>query len=114
MEDNLKYFTEFVEKHKGELVLEGFDVVMLEGFEDIPDDDYYYVVTGKQGTFWLSCVADLYPLKDVLPEAQYNRMLETYKLNVEWWKSLAERQVTDNKMSAWENKWFGDACEQRV
>jgi len=111
MDDNLKFFTEFVERHRGELVLDCFDVVMLEDFKDVPDDDYYYVVSGKKGTYWTSCVGDLYPLKDVLPEDQYSRMLYIFNLNIDWWKSISieanKKAKLDSQMAEWEKKWFG-------
>ena len=109
--DNLTIIKDFVNKHRGELVLDTFDVVMLEGFEDVPDEDYYWIVTGEKGTYWTSCVSVLYPLKNVLPEEQYNRMLEIYNLNASRWKELAEvsrkQEQINHQVSNWELKWYG-------
>ena len=79
MDDNLKFITEFVASHRDELVLDCFDVVMLKDFAD-GDDDYYYVVIGERGTYWTSCVGPLYPLKNVLPEDEYNGGIVTVPL----------------------------------
>ena len=113
MDDNLKFITEFVASHRDELVLDCFDVVMLKDFAD-GDDDYYYVVIGERGTYWTSCVGPLYPLKNVLPEDEYNRLEEVYKLNVDMWLSKDKKTKTDAQRSEWEKKWFGKSWYESV
>lgn len=106
MDDNLKIITEFVATHRDELVLDMFNVVMLKDFAD-DGDDYYYVVLGSRGTYWTSCVGKLYPLKNVLPDDEYNRLLEVYKLNVEMWLENNKKAKISQQISMWEKKWFG-------
>lgn len=74
---------EFVEKHKGELLLDSCEVVRLVGFEDVEDDDYYYVVHSlRSGKFLTSCVGALYPLKGVLPDKEYEELVRVFDLNI--------------------------------
>ena len=75
---------EFVEKHKGELVLDLHEVVKLVGFEDIENDDYYYVCLSLiKGKYLESCVGNLYPLKGVLPDNEYDELIRVFDLNIE-------------------------------
>jgi hypothetical protein len=90
MKDNKKFFKRFVSKHKGELVLDCFDVVRLDGFAE-DDIDYYYICTGRRGEEWISCVGALYPLKGILPEKQYERLLKVFNLNVKFWLDTAKK-----------------------
>lgn len=72
----------------GTLVLYMFEVVLLKGVEaDL--HDYYYVYqpakgmgTTKDGReYWASCVCRYYPLKGVLPEKEYNRLVWLWNNN---------------------------------
>jgi len=81
MDDNKQKFLKFVEDHDGELVIDFFKVEKLIGFAE-DDEDYYYIVKGIEGfEQWVSCVMDLIPLKGVLPEDSYNRLLKVFELN---------------------------------
>jgi hypothetical protein len=83
MDDNKSMFLEFVKEHDGELVIDFFRVEQLVGFAE-DDEDYYYIVKGIEGIEqWVSCVMDLIPLKGVLPEDSYNRLLKVFELNQE-------------------------------
>lgn len=82
MTDNRTLTIEFVEKHKGELLLHMDHVVRLKGFYE--DDDYYYDVVelgknqeaGPQKVY-ISCCLALIPLKGQLDPEDYE-MLETF------------------------------------
>lgn len=70
----------FVNSFDGQLCLQYFDVFKLEGFME-DDEDYYYIVRGKYGLEYISCVADLYPLNLYLPKPIYDDLLTTFNNN---------------------------------
>lgn len=82
---NWEILTTFVDKHCGELVLDSFEIVRLDGLHDEPDDDYYYLVSGRNGRVFVSCVGGLIPLKDYLPEDVYGKLEYVFNLNIDMW-----------------------------
>jgi hypothetical protein len=72
----------FVETHKGELMLDYFDVVRLIGFDEDDDDCYYKVQAVKRGVYSTSCIGWLIPLKGVLPKEDYSDLERVFNLNV--------------------------------
>ena len=85
MTDNWTKLTAFVDKHKGELMLDYFEVVRLDGLVDIPDDDYCYVVLSEKGKHYISCVGHLFPLKGQLSDESYNEIERVFNLNIDRW-----------------------------
>ena len=77
--------TAFTDKHKGELMLNYFEVVRLDGLADIPDDDYCYVVSGEKGKHYISCVGRIFPLKGQLSDESYNEIERVFNLNIDRW-----------------------------
>lgn len=69
---------EFIEKHKGELVLDGFSVVKLEGFSEDEDDYYYCVINDEGERYQLSCLIGLILLKDKIEEIDYQKLEEIF------------------------------------
>jgi hypothetical protein len=87
MDETLKYIKKFVKKHKGELVIDGFSIVMLEGYRDIPEDDYYWELFKiRTGRYLSSCVGGLIPLKGVLSDEDYNEIKRAFDLNKKFWE----------------------------
>lgn len=83
--DSKPEILEFIEKHKGELLLDFHEVVRLVGFEDIEDDDYYYVLHSlRSGKYLESCVGSLCPLKGFLPDKEYDELVHVFDLNIEF------------------------------
>jgi hypothetical protein len=73
---------EFIEKHKGELLLNSHEVVKLIGFDE-DEDDYYYVLHSLiNGKYLESCVGALYPLKGVLPNKEYDCLVNIFNINI--------------------------------
>jgi len=80
--DNKKIILEEVNKHRGQIVLDYFQVVRLDGFAE-DDDDYYYVYyTLDRGIVWSSCVGKFIPLKDYLPLRDYRMLKKIFNLNI--------------------------------
>lgn len=81
MDENKKLLIAEVKKMKGQLVLDCFKVVRLDGWAE-DDDDYYWVLYDlKTGTYWSSFVGAIYPLKGVLPKKTYDYLTYIFKLN---------------------------------
>jgi len=73
---------EFIEKHKGELLLDFHEVVRLVGFDE-DEDDYYYVLHSlRSGKYLESCVGSLCPLKGFIPDKEYNELVRVFDLNI--------------------------------
>jgi hypothetical protein len=84
IKDSKPRILEFIEKHKGELLLDFHEVVRLVGFDE-DDQDYYYVLHSlKSGKYLESCVGALYPLKGVLPEKEYDCLVSIFDLNIKF------------------------------
>ena len=82
--DSKQEILEYIEKHKGELVLSHHEAVRLVGFDE-DEDDYYYVVHSlKSGKYLESCVGSLCPLKGFLPDEEYDKLVRVFDLNIEF------------------------------
>lgn len=74
---------EEVKPHLGQLVLIYFDIVLLQGTKE-DEWDYYYVMIEQNGREILhSAVGAFFPLKDVLPDKQYNELVRVWNLNMQ-------------------------------
>ena len=81
-----KYFEKKVEEHLGELVLDSFEVVRLEGFAD-GEDDYYYIYRSidrgvNKGRYYSSCCMSFVPLKGKIKKAEYKNLVRVFNLNI--------------------------------
>ena len=76
-------FKKEVEKYKGQLVLDSFDVVMIEDFMSDNEDNYYGFRTWTNKHYWSSCVGSFTPLKRRLSKKEYSRLLYQFNLNIE-------------------------------
>lgn len=98
-----KYFPEsskvdilqFVEKHKGELVIDGIEAVRLISFKKDRDDYYYEVQSLRRGRYWTSCVGRLIPLKGCISDKEYDCIEHLFNLNIGW--SLERQKLCDAK-----------------
>jgi len=82
---------EFIEKHKGELLLNFDKVVRLIGFNE-DEDDYYYVLHSLiSGKYLESCVGSLCPLKGFLPDKEYDELVHFFDLNIE--RALQKQKI---------------------
>ena len=99
-----------VEKHKGELVLDMFNVVMLVGFSEDSEDYYYEYLQSNGETIKSSCVGDFIPLKDSLPKKQYAYLCDIFYINAieahlkfyEEMKNLIKNKIgRDPKAPSW-------------
>ena len=88
----------FVEEHKGELMLDYFDVVRLIGFDEDNDDCYYKVQAVKRGIYSTSCIGWLIPLKGVLPKEDYSDLERVFNLNVEIETDQISEKTLDKSM----------------
>jgi len=83
---NKKHFENKVKKHLGELVLDGFEVVRLEGFYD-GEDDYYYIYRTidrgvNKGRCYSTCCCSFVPLKGKIKKAEYKDLVRVFNLNI--------------------------------
>ena len=78
---NLEIINEEVRKHRGELVIDGFDIVRLTGFQVGEDDYYYEMYSRKRGKYYTSCVGMFIPLSGYLEESAYRYLERTFILN---------------------------------
>ena len=81
---NKRNIVGFVKRHKDELVLDGFEVVRLIGWEDVPDEDYYWKLRRPrmvQNILLSSCVGGLIPLKGSLTPNEYTYLDRFFKRN---------------------------------
>ena len=81
-----KHFENRVKKHLGELVLDLFKVVRLEGFYN-GEDDYYYIYRDidrefHKGQYYASCLGGFVPLKGKISRAQYRELVRVFNLNI--------------------------------
>jgi len=79
--NNKKIILKQIEKHKGELVLDMFKVVMLVGFSEDEEDYYYEYLEANGEVIKSSCVGDFIPLKDSLPKKQYQYLCDVFYIN---------------------------------
>lgn len=73
-----------VSEHKGELVVCGFDIMLL--LDGIADDgeDYYYRFCSIKGYEESSCVIGWTPLKNNITEGIYKDLMNIFKLNYKY------------------------------
>jgi len=81
-----RHFENRVKKHLGEMVLDGFEAVRLEGFYD-GDDDYYYIFRTidrgiNKGRYYSSCCMSFVPLKGKIKKAEYKDLVRVFNLNI--------------------------------
>jgi hypothetical protein len=80
--DNLTQILEEFEKHKGQLVIIGYNhIVRLIAIGDDGDDWYYVTYNGREQLRWSTCVGPLIPLKGYLREDDYDTLLSIAKGN---------------------------------
>lgn len=106
-DNNSKEFNSLIEKHKGELVLDGFDVVkLIDVTDELDDDDFYWVfIVPNEGVLFSTCVGGWTPLKNKLTSKEYANLEQVWNLNVESWlarqtmkiKTRVEETITNNK-----------------
>jgi hypothetical protein len=70
-----------VEPYKNTLVLDCFDVVRLVGIAEDQSDFYYVYERFRQGIVWSSAVGGWTPLKGIIPENEYKRLVYIWNLN---------------------------------
>lgn len=84
-ESNEKTISRFVNKCRGEILLDGDHTVRLLGWIDIPDDDYYYLLLerreGEVKLVYSSCVGQPLRLKKSLKMFDYYRLDNVANLN---------------------------------
>lgn len=73
--------------YKGTLVLDFDKVVLLKGVAK-DDYDFYWVFAERVGykgskEYWSSCVMDWIPLKGIIPEKNYQRLVQSWNLNID-------------------------------
>lgn len=81
-----KYFENRVKRYLGKLVLNGFDVVRLEGFYD-GADDYYYIYRSidkrfNKGRYYSTCCCSFVPLKGRIKKVEYEDLVRVFNLNI--------------------------------
>ena len=75
-----------INKNKGDLVLDLFTMVRLDGFVE-DDEDYYYVYTKSNGEeYWSSCVMTFITLRGKLPDKEYKCLVDIFERNVKFKK----------------------------
>lgn len=72
---------EELEPYKNTLVLDCFKVVRLVGVYDGEEDFYWQYDDHQKGIYDASCVGGWTPLKGVLPDDEYRRLLSLWNLN---------------------------------
>jgi len=82
--DPKKEIVEFIEEHKGELLLDFTTVVKLVGFFEDENDYYYECISLNKGVYYKSCVGAFYTLKGVLPDKEYDYLVHFFGLNVDF------------------------------
>lgn len=88
MDSNYQIIQKEFEKYGNTLVLDMFEVVLFVGIES-DDHDHYYVFQPCKGggygndgkVYWASAVGTFYPLKGVLPDKQYERLVWLWNNN---------------------------------
>ena len=74
-----------MEPHKGNLVLNHFEVVRLVDVVNGEDDYYWVFKSPVRGTYWSSCVGGWMPLKGKIAEEDYMELERVWGLNEERW-----------------------------
>jgi hypothetical protein len=79
-----------IELHKGELVIDGHEIVRLEDVID-DDDDYYWVYNKwvglkgygekDEGKYYASCVGRHTLIKGFISDAEYKRIVHLWNMN---------------------------------
>lgn len=71
-----------LEPYKNTLVIDEFDrISRLVDVEDGTEDFYWVFDNKNEGIHKCSCVGGWIPLKGVIPDKDYNRMVHTWNLN---------------------------------
>jgi hypothetical protein len=76
-------FKKRVEKYKGQLVLDSFNVAKIEDFMEDDEDNWYGFRTWDNKFYWSSCVGSFTPLKNKLSNKEYTKLLYHFNLNIE-------------------------------
>lgn len=74
-------FKQETEPFFGQLVLNHFEVVLLQGTSQDAWDYYHAFVHFKGQIVHSTAVGTFYPLKGVLPDKQYNELVRVWNLN---------------------------------
>lgn len=72
-----------VDPYRNTLVIDQmvFEVVLLEGVTEIPQDDFYWMFRSfKEGQYLSSCVMNFIPLKGIINDEDYYRMKNMFNL----------------------------------
>lgn len=79
---NVPSIQKYVDKLRGEVLLDDFTVVKLIGWTDQFEEDYYYIVLLKHNKIELrSCVGGFTRLKGKLSYYEYQSLEEVWKMN---------------------------------
>lgn len=70
-----------IEEHKGELVLDLFEVVKLVGFDEDKHDYYYRYFCLNRGHYRSTCVLGFVTLKGKVDDDDYKRLEAVWKSN---------------------------------
>jgi len=84
---------EEIEEHKGELVLDLFKVVKLEGFYEDGRDYFYVFRSLDKGRYHSSCVGGFAPLKGLINEEYYSNLMRAFDSNLPRWTEEELRQL---------------------
>lgn len=80
MESNLKRILQEFENLKGQLVINGTEVMRYIAV-GTDEEDYYYVLYDGRKVIWSTCVGKLISLKGKIDESDYNTLVRLAKLN---------------------------------
>jgi hypothetical protein len=84
---SLKKIKEYTDPHIGEIVLGGiYTSEMLLDVVDYVGDDYFYVMLVPfKGLVLKSCLLDFIPLKGSISAEQYEKIENSFDLNIKYW-----------------------------
>jgi len=108
---------QFVEKHKGDLLIDGTTVVRLIDFKTDKDDYYYDLQSLGEGRYWTSCVGRLIPLKGHIPDKEYDSLEHLFNLNIGWvleaQKSYSHNKDKEKVYVTWDPLYENVVCVHR-
>lgn len=88
MDNNLIIFREGLKQSKFDLVIIDYKVVLLLGLEENDPQDYYWIYTefhdeSKKNINpkYMTCIEGMYPLKGMIPDKQYDGMVDVWNMN---------------------------------
>ena len=98
--ENDYYIQREINKHRHELVIDGFwEIYFLLGWTDQYEDDYYYVFYSyNRGVILYSCVGYFVPLKGKLNGFNYYRMKRVWEYNTPKLPEIQELAKKENIM----------------